>query len=207
MNIILKYFKDLDKVQTDRFAKLDKIYRDWNSRINVISRKDIDQLYLHHVLHSLAIACIVRFKKGTKVLDAGTGGGFPGIPLAIFFPEVDFVLADSIAKKIRVVNEVIKELELSNCRTLVSRVEKINGKFDFAVSRAVTDLPEFLSWSAGKISNKGFNELKNGILYLKGGDIDAELKKVKHNCNVFNISAYFQEEFFELKKIVHIELA
>ncbi|MFO7658117.1 MAG: 16S rRNA (guanine(527)-N(7))-methyltransferase RsmG [Bacteroidales bacterium] len=204
MEIILKYFKELDQSQVIRFIKLEKIYREWNSKINVISRKDIDQLYLHHVLHSLAIACIINFKKGTKILDAGTGGGFPGIPLAIFFPDVHFVLADSIAKKILVVDEVIKELGLSNCRTAVSRVENINEKFDFVVSRAVTDLPEFLTWTAGKIIERGINKLKNGVLYLKGGDIDTELRKIKNKWQVFPIASFFSEEFFELKKIVHL---
>jgi len=184
--------------------RLDGLYRSWNERINIISRKDIDHLYLHHVLHSLSIARFITFRPGTRILDAGTGGGFPGIPLAIFFPETDFILADSIAKKITVVEAVTRELGLANVRPFRGRVEEINDKFDFIVSRAVTALPEFYRWVHPLVLPGGFNDIPNGIIYLKGGDLSGELDLFKEKAGVINISDYFEEPFFETKKIIFI---
>lgn len=204
MNPIVSHFPNLTQEQLDRFERLGPIYRSWNEKINLISRKDIDQLYLHHVLHSLAIARFIQFKPGTRILDAGTGGGFPGIPLAIFFPEVEFVLADSIAKKIKVVQAVADEIGLKNLETRCCRVETIPEKFDFVVSRAVTSLPEFSRWVRKLIKPDGFNYIRNGIIYLKGGDLDAELRPFKGKARIQEISAYFEEECFESKKIIFI---
>lgn len=206
MHLITKYFRNLNQTQLNQFAGLEKIYCHWNSKINVISRKDIDHLYLHHVLHSLSIGAAIKFKSDTKILDAGTGGGFPGIPLAILFPETHFLLADSIAKKIKVVSAVIQELGLQNCNAINSRVEKIDMKFDFIVSRAVAALPEFLSLTKDKINTSGFNSLNNGILYLKGGNLADELNSVKYQWQLFDIHTYFSEDFFLTKKIVYIDL-
>lgn len=204
MEIILKYFPEITDKQKQQFAQLLPLYTDWNSKINVISRKDMDQLYLHHVLHSLSIAKVIQFKKGTSILDAGTGGGFPGIPLAILFPEVHFHLVDSIGKKITVVNEVYRALDLSNVSTQKARVEEIEEKYDFVISRAVIALPQFTKWVLPMISNNQKNSIPNGILYIKGGDIDAELLQIKRKSNFYSINQFFQEPFFETKKVIHI---
>ena len=202
MQKIRKYFPDLTKKQIKQFTDLQKLYEHWNAQINVISRKDIDELYTNHVLHSLAIAKVIAFEKGTKILDIGTGGGFPGIPLAILFPEANFLLVDSIGKKIKVVNEVSSAIDLSNIRTIHDRAENINEQFDFVVSRAVTNMVDFKKWVKGKFNKKHNNSLKNGILYLKGGDLTGELKGISHQQ--YNIADYFEEDFFETKKVIYI---
>jgi 16S rRNA (guanine527-N7)-methyltransferase len=204
-DIITDNFPDLTDLQISQFKKLKDLYVYWNEKINVISRKDMDNFYLHHVLHSLSIAKIVRFKAHTEIMDAGTGGGFPGIPLAIMFPDVKFYLVDSIGKKIKVVNEVVNELNLKNVKAEQLRMEQVKGTFDFIISRAVTTLPEFLKWTSYKFHNKSFNSISNGVLYIKGGDIHNELKELKKLKNkVFNIPNYFDYEYFITKKIVHI---
>jgi 16S rRNA (guanine527-N7)-methyltransferase len=205
MDLILKYFPNLTNDQIAKFKKLDELYQDWNLKINVVSRKDIDELYLRHVLHSLGIAKVIEFKDGSKILDVGTGGGFPGIPLAILYPHCSFHLVDSIAKKLKVVDEVVAGLGLTNVKTTHSRVEEINGTFDFIVSRAVAIMPTFTHWVKGKISKDQKNELKNGILYLKGGDLTEELQDYK-TATIYNLSDYYTEEFFETKKVVHLPL-
>ena len=205
MDLILKYFPKLTQDQLIQFSKLQELYKDWNLKINVVSRKDIDELYLRHVLHSLGIAKVVQFKPNTKVLDVGTGGGFPGIPLAILFPECDFHLVDSIAKKLKVVNEVVAGLGLENVKTTHSRVEDIKGTYDFVISRAVAAMPTFVHWIKGKVSKQQNNALKNGILYLKGGDLTEELK-LYTKTTLYDLSTYFEEDFFETKKIVHLPL-
>ncbi|MBN4085299.1 16S rRNA (guanine(527)-N(7))-methyltransferase RsmG [Flavobacteriaceae bacterium AH-315-B10] len=205
MVLILKYFPNLNNDQIDKFEKLQALYQDWNLKINVVSRKDIDELYLRHVLHSLGIAKVIEFKAGTTILDVGTGGGFPGVPLAILFPESDFHLVDSIAKKLKVVNEVVVGLGLTNVKTTHSRVEDIKGTYDFIVSRAVAAMPTFVHWVKGKIAKKQNNALKNGILYLKGGDLTEELQNYRA-ATIYNLSDYFTEDFFETKKIVHLPL-
>lgn len=205
MEEILKQFPNLTDNQLQQFEKLQFLYEDWNSKINVISRKDIDELYTRHVLHSLGIAKILEFKPGSKIMDVGTGGGFPGIPLAILFPEVDFYLIDVIAKKIRVVNEVASALELKNVKAEQKRAELVNQEFDFIVSRAVTNMSDFVSWVNGKIRKNSKHELQNGILYLKGGDLTEELKDYK-KAEQFNLSDFFKDEFFETKKVVHLAL-
>lgn len=205
MELILKYFPNLTENQIDRFEKLQSLYQDWNVKINVVSRKDIAELYLHHVLHSLGIAKIITFKKGTKILDVGTGGGFPGIPLAILFPECDFYLVDSIAKKLKVVDEVVEGLGLNNVKTTHSRVEDINGTYDFIVSRAVAAMPTFVHWVKGKITKKHNNKLKNGILYLKGGDLTEELQNYR-TATIYDLSDYYTEDFFTTKKLVYLPL-
>ena len=193
MNEILKYFPDLTSNQIKQFSELENLYREWNEKINVISRKDIDELYTKHVLHSLAIAKIIDFKPGTKILDVGTGGGFPGIPLAILFPEVQFHLVDSIAKKILVVNEMTEALNLKNVKAETKRAEQINSKYDFIVSRAVTQMPKFVNWIKNKFENSNQNQLPNGILYLKGGDLTEELSGFP-SAEIFPISSFFDEE-------------
>lgn len=203
MDLILKYFNILTPLQVSQFEKLEALYKDWNSKINVISRKDIDELYLKHVLHALGIAKVIQFVPGTKILDVGTGGGFPGIPLAIMFPECNFHLVDSINKKLTVVNEVAAALELHNVKTTHSRVEAIHDTYDFIVSRAVTAMPEFVKWVRNKVAKKEHNSLKNGILYLKGGDLTEELQ-VFTNIQLFNLNDYFEESFFETKKVVYL---
>ena len=203
MQLILKYFPNLTEDQIEKFKQLESLYQDWNLKINVVSRKDIDELYLRHVLHSLGIAKVMRFKDGGKILDVGTGGGFPGIPLAILFPECSFHLVDSIAKKLKVVDEVVEGLGLTNVKTTHSRVEEIDGTYDFIVSRAVAAMPTFVHWVKGKIAKKQNHELKNGILYLKGGDLTEELKGYK-TTTIYNLNDYFQEDFFETKKVVHL---
>lgn len=205
MDLILKYFPNLTEDQIDKFKKLKALYQDWNLKINVVSRKDIDELYLRHVLHSLGIAKLITFKKGTKILDVGTGGGFPGIPLAILFPECNFHLVDSIAKKLKVVDEVVEGLGLTNVKTTHSRVEVIDDTYDFIVSRAVTTMPKFVSWVKKKVSKKSNHSLKNGILYLKGGDLTEELYSFP-KATVYNLSEYFTEDFFDTKKVVHLPL-
>jgi len=205
MKIIQKYFKGLSKEQLIQFTKLEVLYKDWNSKINVISRKDIDELYLRHVLHSLSIAKLISFKDGTSILDVGTGGGFPGIPLAILFPNCKFHLVDSIQKKINVVNNVVKELDLKNVKTSSCRVEAISEKNDFVVSRAVTNMKDFVSWIKFKINKNSFNDFKNGILYLKGGDLNEELKSFK-NVKTFELSEFFNEDFFNEKKVVYLPI-
>ena len=205
MDIILKYFPDLSQKQKEQFTKLYDLYLLWNSQINVISRKDIDLLYERHVLHSLGIAKVIQFKAGTKILDIGTGGGFPGIPLAIMFPDSQFHLVDSIGKKIKVVNEVAAGLGLTNLTSQHERAEKVEGKFDFVVSRAVTEFPEFYSWLKGKFSMKSFNDLPNGILYLKGGDLKEEFGRFYNSCQFYDLKTFFSEEFFDTKKVVYFQ--
>ena len=204
MEIIKNYFDKLSEKKEKQFEKLQELYSEWNSKINVISRKDIDHLYERHVLHSLSIAKIVEFKEGTNILDIGTGGGFPGIPLAIMFPSVDFLLVDSVGKKIKVVNEIKGALGLENVKALQIRAENIDESFDFVVSRAVTNLPDFIKIASYKYSKKGFNEIPNGMIYLKGGDFENELKNLRKKYKVYNIEDFFEEEFFQTKKIVHI---
>ena len=205
MEEILKYFPNLSENQVLQFQKLGELYPEWNSKINVISRKDIDELYVKHVLHSLGIAKVMEFQPKSKVLDVGTGGGFPGIPLAILFPETQFYLIDVIAKKIKVVNEITTALNLKNVKAEQVRAENAKGEFDFIVSRAVTNMPDFVSWIHDKIKKQNNHELKNGILYLKGGDLTEELKDFP-NATEYNLADYFKEEFFETKKVVHVPL-
>jgi 16S rRNA (guanine527-N7)-methyltransferase len=205
MELILKYFPNISEQQKEQFKKLESLYQDWNLKINVVSRKDIDELYLRHVLHSLGIAKLISFKDGSKVLDVGTGGGFPGIPLAIMFPNCSFHLVDSIAKKLKVVNEVVDGLGLTNVNTTHDRVENINDNYDFIVSRAVAAMPTFVHWTKGKILKKNNHSLKNGIIYLKGGDLNDELKDYK-TVTVYNLTDYFNEDFFETKKVVHLPI-
>jgi len=205
MDEILKYFPDLTDTQIEQFQKLDFLYHDWNEKINVISRKDIDALYTKHILHSLGIAKIMKFEPGTFVLDVGTGGGFPGIPLAILFPETRFYLIDVIAKKIKVVQGVVDALELKNVKAEQKRAELVKGDFDFIVSRAVTNMPDFVSWVKGKIKKQHKHTLKNGILYLKGGDLAEELKDFP-KATLYDLSTIFEDEFFETKKVVHLPL-
>lgn len=206
MEIILKYFSGLPDNQFEAIRQLKSLYAGWNSKINVISRKDIDALYERHVLHSLAIAKFIRFTPGTKVLDVGTGGGFPGIPLAILFPEVKFHLVDSIGKKIKVVNSVAGTLGLHNVIAEQVRAEQLKAKYDFVVSRAVTQLPEFVSWIQKNISTRQQNAVPNGILYLKGGNLENEIRSFRKRASVQELSEWFEEEFFETKKLVYLPL-
>jgi 16S rRNA (guanine527-N7)-methyltransferase len=201
---ILKYFPNLTPEQIVRFEKMDPLYRDWNGKINLISRKDIDSLYEKHILHSLSIAKIIDFRPGTKILDVGTGGGFPGIPLAILFPSCHFVLIDSIGKKIKVVQAVSEDLGLKNVTAIHGRVEDVKEEFDFVISRAVTTFPAFVGLVKKNISRKPQNALPNGIIYLKGGDIQEEIKDYKRNIEVTEISNFFNEPFFETKKVVYL---
>lgn len=204
--IIFSYFPDLTEHQKKQFDQLFDLYSEWNAKINVISRKDIDNLYINHVLHSLGIAKVIAFKKGASVLDVGTGGGFPGIPLAILFPETNFHLVDSIGKKITVVNEVAKGIGLQNLTTAHMRAEQVKGKYDFIVSRAVTRLKEFYGWIHQKVKPQSMHAIDNGILYLKGGDLDEELAELKKLHQVYDLSDYFKEDFFETKKVVFVPL-
>ncbi|APG65622.1 16S rRNA (guanine(527)-N(7))-methyltransferase RsmG [Tenacibaculum todarodis] len=203
MEIIQKYFTELTATQIEQFSKLQELYEDWNLKINVVSRKDIDELYLRHVLHSLGIAKVMQFKPGAKVMDVGTGGGFPGVPLAILFPEVQFHLVDSIGKKIKVVNEVVAGLGLENVKTTHGRVEEVKDTYDFIVSRAVAQMETFVRWNKGKIAKKQNHDLKNGILYLKGGDLTEELEKYT-SATIYDLPDFFEEDFFETKKVVHL---
>ncbi len=205
VEIIFSYFPNLSELQKKQFTQLFDLYKDWNEKINVVSRKDIDSLYVHHVLHSLGIAKVCHFKPGTKIMDVGTGGGFPGIPLAIMFPECKFHLVDSIGKKITVVREVATALELKNVNAQQIRAEELRTKYDFVVSRAVTELSAFVKWVENKFAPQTiFNELENGILYLKGGDLEEELKPFKKDVTVFELKHFFKEEFFETKKVVYL---
>ena len=206
IQIILKYFPDLSLNQKSNFEKLFELYTFWNNQINVISRKDIDLIYERHVLHSLGIAKVISFRPGTKVLDVGTGGGFPGIPLAILFPETEFFLVDSIGKKIKVVNEISNALNLKNVRAKHCRAEDINEKFHFVVSRAVTEFPVFYSWIKNKFLIQNLNDLKNGILYLKGGDLKEEFGIYYDHAQFYELKNYFKEEFFETKKVVYYKI-
>jgi len=203
MELLLKYFPKLTQDQIEKFTKLEALYQDWNLKINVVSRKDIDELYLRHVLHSLAIAKVIDFKDDTKILDVGTGGGFPGIPLAILYPDCAFHLVDSIAKKLKVVNHVVEGLGLKNIKTTHSRVEDIQDTYDFIISRAVAAMPTFVRWIKGKVSKHQDNDLKNGILYLKGGNLTQELKDFT-TASIYNISDFYTEDFYNTKKIVHL---
>lgn len=202
---IFRYFPFLSDIQKDKLSKLKVIYDRWNSMINVISRKDMDNFFVHHVLHSLSIAKVIAFLPGTSILDVGTGGGFPGIPLAILFPDSEFTLLDSIEKKIKVVKAVSDELGLENVVAVRKRIEEENGKFQFVISRAVTGLPEFVNITAKNISLKGTNSLKNGILYLKGGDLTSELSQIKKKVTVWQIKDFFDEPYFKTKVIVYCQ--
>lgn len=204
--LIKSYFPNISKEQEDQFNLLFPLYTEWNARINVISRKDMDNFFIHHVLHSLGIAKVISFAPGTKLLDVGTGGGFPGIPLAILFPECQFHLVDSIGKKIKVVEEVSNGLGLKNVSWQHERAEKVKGQFHFVISRAVTTFGEFLPWVNGKFQKAQFNTLPNGILYLKGGDLSEELSVVKQAYKVWSLADFYKEEFFETKKVVHIRM-
>lgn len=205
MEVLLKYFPSLSETQIKQFAMLKDLYEDWNSKINVVSRKDIDELYTRHVLHSLGIVKVLEFKPGSQIMDVGTGGGFPGIPLAIMHPEVDFYLIDVIAKKIKVVNEVATAIGLKNLKAEQKRAELVKNNFDFIVSRAVTNMPDFVTWVNDKVKKESKHELKNGILYLKGGDLTEELASFP-NATQYDLSSFFDEDFFETKKVVHLPL-
>ena len=202
LELVLKYFPDITSEQKDQFAELETLYKDWNEKINVISRKDTDSLYEKHILHSLGIAKVMQFADNTKVLDIGTGGGFPGIPLAILFPNAQFTLVDSIGKKITVVKGVAASLGLINVTAHHMRAEQLKEKFHFVVSRAVTQMPVFLTWLRGKFEKEQFNPKHNGVLYLKGGDLGEELAGIK--CEIFQLKNYFEEEFFDTKKVVYL---
>ena len=204
MELIKKYFTGLTEEQLDIFGKLYDSFKSWNDKINVISRKDFHNFYKHHVLHSLAIAKFTDFNKNTRILDVGTGGGFPGLPLAIVFPECQFTLVDSIRKKLKVINAICEEFNLKNINTLHTRIEAYDEKFDFVVSRAVTKFPDFVEWVSNNISEKQNNKLTNGILYLKGGDLGNEIEPFKDKIKIHAISRYFSEDFFETKKILYL---
>ncbi|MBT2161912.1 16S rRNA (guanine(527)-N(7))-methyltransferase RsmG [Zobellia barbeyronii] len=203
--LVFKYFPNLSDLQQKHFILLEELYKDWNQKINVVSRKDIDELYLRHVLHSTGIAKVQQFKDGSSILDVGTGGGFPGIPLAILFPEVQFTLVDSIGKKIKVVKEVIEGLELDNVTAINARVEETKGEYDFIVSRAVAAMPTFVHWVKGKIKKESQHERRNGILYLKGGDLAEELEGYKA-IEMYDLTDYFDDPFFETKKVVYLPM-
>lgn len=206
MDVILKYFPNLTERQREQFAALLPLYEEWNAQINVISRKDMEHFYEHHVLHSLAIAKVIRFKPMAEVLDVGTGGGFPGVPLAIMFPETRFTLIDSIGKKIKVVSDVIEREGLTNAKAMQIRAEALDGEYDFVVSRAVTTLGEFVPWVKKKISKSQYHDMHNGILYLKGGDLKNELFTFRHKVKTWDISEWFEEEYFETKKVIYLPL-
>ena len=203
--LIFEHFPALSDTQKEQFAQMAVLYEDWNQKINVVSRKDIDELYLRHVLHSLGIAKVQEFLPNTSVLDVGTGGGFPGIPLAILFPQTKFTLVDSIGKKIKVVEEVVAGLQLNNVKAVNSRVEAVEGQFDFIVSRAVAAMPTFVHWVKGKVKKESVHERRNGILYLKGGDLSEELKGYE-TAQIFDLTDYYKEEFFETKKVVYLPM-
>ncbi|EAZ79526.1 16S rRNA (guanine(527)-N(7))-methyltransferase RsmG [Algoriphagus machipongonensis] len=202
--LIQAYFPNLTEDQIAKFDRLQELYEDWNSKINVISRKDMDQFYIHHVLHSLGISKVMNFQPGTKILDIGTGGGFPGIPLAILFPDTHFHLVDSIGKKITVVKDVAKQLKLANVEAQQTRAEQLVRKYDFVISRAVTRMANFYPWVKNKIRKEDFNEYPNGILYLKGGEVDEEMEELGKSYVVYHLEDYFKEEFFETKKVVYM---
>jgi len=206
MDKIIKYFPELSALQKEQFEALLPLYEEWNAQINVISRKDMEHFYEHHVLHSLAIAKVMTFAPMTEVLDVGTGGGFPGVPLAIMFPDCRFTLVDSIGKKIKVVSDVVERLGLTNTKALQARAEQLDGEYDFIVSRAVTTLGEFVPWVKGKISKSQYNKLHNGIFYLKGGDLKNELFTFRHKVQTWDISDFFEEEYFETKKVIYLPL-
>lgn len=205
MEVIQKYF-DLDQDQIEQFSKLEGLYQEWNAQVNVISRKDVDNFYERHVLHSMAIGCLCEFVPGTKVLDVGTGGGFPGIPLAIMFPQCEFVLIDSIGKKINVIKEVVAAIGLNNVEAIHQRAEQETRKFDFVVSRAVTRMNKFIPWIRKNFKTEQINSLPNGILYLKGGDLKEELSEIKYDYDIVDIKEYFEEPFFDTKKIVYVRM-
>ena len=205
-SVVFKYFPDLTSLQRSQYEQLFPLYKDWNGKINVISRKDIDNLYISHVLHSLAIAKVISFQPGSEILDVGTGGGFPGIPLAIIFPQTRFHLVDSIGKKITVVKEVSQALELKNVTAEQVRAEQIKHKYDFVVSRAVTQMKEFYGWVNTKVKKESLHTLDNGILYLKGGDLDEEMGQLKRPYSLYDLTKYFDEDFFQTKKIVYLPL-
>lgn len=202
---LLKYFPNLSQQQLDQYELLAKEFLSWNEKINLISRKDTENLFEHHILHSLAIAKVCKFKPQCEVMDIGTGGGFPGIPLAIMFPETKFYLVDSIGKKIKVVQALIETLGLKNVEAEQIRAENVNRQFDFIVSRAVTYLPDFMQWTKGKISKIQYHDLANGVLYLKGGDLTEELSTIKNKYKIYDIDNYFEEEFFQTKKVIHVK--
>ena len=204
---LLKYFPNLSQQQLDQYELLAKEFLSWNEKINLISRKDTDNIFEHHILHSLAIAKVCKFKPQCEIMDIGTGGGFPGIPLAIMFPETKFYLVDSIGKKIKVVQALVEALGLKNVEAEQIRAENVNRQFDFIVSRAVTYLPDFMQWTKGKFSKIQYHELANGVLYLKGGDLTEELSTIKNKYKIYDIDQYFEEEFFETKKVIHVKIA
>ena len=206
MDIILKYFPELTERQKEQFAALLPLYEEWNAQINVISRKDMEHFYEHHVLHSLAIAKVIRFKPMCEILDVGTGGGFPGVPLAIMFPDSRFTLIDSIGKKIKVVSDVIERAGLSNAKAIQIRAEQLEGEYDFVVSRAVTTLGEFVPWVKKKVSKTQYHTMHNGVLYLKGGDLEKELFPFRHKVRTWDLSDFFAEEFFQTKKVIYLPL-
>lgn len=206
LELVRKYFPELTLQQYEQLNRLKELYTFWNGQINVISRKDIDNFYLRHVVHSMAITYMMKFVSGTKILDVGTGGGFPGIPLAILFPDCHFHLVDSIGKKIKVVNEVSETIGLKNVTSAHTRAEDVDDRYDFVVSRAVTRMNKFIPWIEHKISRKDKNVLPNGILYLKGGDLGLELNEIHHDYDVLELSDHFKEEFFSTKKVVYVRL-
>ncbi|MFZ4520977.1 MAG: 16S rRNA (guanine(527)-N(7))-methyltransferase RsmG [Bacteroidales bacterium] len=204
MTLPEKYFPGLSERQLEQFARMELLYREWNAMINVVSRKDVDQLVLHHILYSLSIAKVVTFKPGTTIMDAGTGGGFPGIPLAAMFPETQFTLVDSIGKKIKVITEIATELKLNNVTTLNSRFESVKGRFDFITGRAVSKLPLFVSMVKNSLNPKGFNDIANGILYLTGGDVEQEITLIRAQSETWSIAEFFSEDYFTTKKLAHL---